>query len=110
MQSKRVGILLDNQPIGMTVSTLISQNLPSVMKINFGQIKVDLSVEPFEGELILAGPMSYDEPGAVIVDNEDRGSIVNAHASDGYLHRWINASKSESNAYEHLRRNHLPKT
>lgn len=110
MQYKRVGILLDNQPIGMTVSTLISQNLPSVMEINFGQIKVDLSVEPFEGEIILADPMSYDEPGEVIVDNEDPGFIVNASASDGYLKRLINASIREENEYTQLRLNNLPKT
>jgi len=110
MQYKRVGILLDNQPIGMTISTLISQNLPSVLERNFGQIQVDLSFEPFEEEIILTESLNYDEPVDVIVDNEDPGFIVNASTSDGYLKRLVNAAIIEENEYTQLSINNPPKS
>jgi len=107
-QTKKIGIILDNQPIGMTINTLISQNLPSALERNFRRIELNEEAEPFEEEIILDSPISLAEPGAVIVDNEDPGFFVHSFKSEGYLKKLLDTS--DENEYIQINFRDLPKS
>jgi len=107
-QTKKIGIILDNQPIGMTINTLISQNLPSVLERNFRRIQLNEEAEPFEEEIIINAPISLTEPGAVVVDNEDPGFFVHSFESEGYLKKLLDTS--DENEYIQINFRDLPKS
>jgi len=72
-QTKQVGIILDNEPRGMRINTLISQNLPSIINQRFEEFTLNEKAQPFDGEKILDEPVQLAMPNEIIVDNEDPG-------------------------------------
>ncbi|GET34106.1 xanthan lyase [Prolixibacter bellariivorans] len=69
-QTKRVGVLLNEEPRMMMTNTFASANIPAVLTQRFEKIELDEKRTPFDGEEVI----DYDNgtaPNETIVDNED---------------------------------------
>ncbi|MFC1514203.1 hypothetical protein ACFL5P_04245, partial [candidate division KSB1 bacterium] len=108
-QSKRVGGILDNSPIGMSVNTLISQNMPSVLERSFSQVEFNESIEPFEGEVEFYEPIVLYDSDDIIVDNEDPGFSFYSYSNEGYLKKKFNVYYDDRMEYSQISTRNLPK-
>jgi hypothetical protein len=87
---KDVGIVLDQQPFLMTIDTYVSQNIPSVIPVNFRRLEMDRSVQASEFEL----SRQYEKPtpgmnGEFLVDNEDPGFKILSKAKENWVRRAL---------------------
>jgi hypothetical protein len=72
-QTKKIGILLDEEPRAMNINFLIAKNLPLVYSKQFEKAELEEQRSPFDGENILETSISLVQPGELIIDNEDPG-------------------------------------
>jgi hypothetical protein len=107
---KKVGILLDTQPISMTINTLFSKNIPSELTKTFQKIEKNESVQPFEGEIPLDYSLRAYDPGIVIVDNEDPGFSASSGLLDskGFLIKLFVADVPQEKEYVQMMPNNPP--
>ncbi|MEA1997196.1 MAG: hypothetical protein U9N45_06130, partial [Gemmatimonadota bacterium] len=108
-EGKEIGMVLDEEPRMMMINTIISQNLPSLQENRFGDVELEELALPFEGERDLDGPLGLDEPGTVIVDNEDPGFEVLSAASEGYLKKYFDFSKEDEDEYAGIQFWNMPR-
>ncbi len=101
--SKEIGIVLDGKIQALWFNTYLSQNLPNSMEMQFEDTKPEPDAKPFEGERILDQPPDLEEPGTVIVDNEDPGFEVHTYESESFLKKLLNLSDDEKQEYMGLR-------
>lgn len=101
---KDVGIVLDQQPFIMTIDTFVSQNIPSVISVNFRRLEINRKESPTEFEL--SAP--YEKPGRgangeFLVDNEDPGFEILSKAKENWLRRTLKSflgSPEEHSTYK----------
>ena len=98
-QSKEIGLLLDEEPRAMRINTFVSQNLPTNLEMRFDDVEPNEDVKPFEGERLLDQPPVLEEPGTIIVDNEDPGFEVHSFESESYLKKLLNLSNGDEDEY-----------
>ena len=98
-QSKEISLLLDEEPRAMRINTFVSQNLPTNLEMRFDDVEPNEDVKPFEGERILDQPPALEEPGTIIVDNEDPGFEVHSFESESYLKKLLNLSNADEDEY-----------
>ena len=75
-QSKRIGLLLDEEPRAITINYLLANNLPLIYSKRFEDAELNEKIEPFHGEEIIPAPQIYDQSQEIIVDNEDPGFVL----------------------------------
>lgn len=76
-QIKNIGILSDKQPSNVIVNTNASMNIPVKQEISVTKVEGDGSMKASNEEKIIP-LLKWDEPGEIIVDNEDSlFSVVN---------------------------------
>lgn len=103
-QSKEIGVVLDAAPRAMTINSVISQNIPSIIELSFGDHEVVRRATAFEGEEILSQDFSFDNPDEIIVDNEDENFELIQPSTDSYLRKLIEEkSKKEEQKYVGVR-------
>ena len=88
----------------MTINSVISQNIPSIVDFNFGELDVNRRASAFDGERNLATDFSFDNPDEIIVDNEDPTfELVEAYR-ESYLRKLVREhSKTEEEKYTGVR-------
>lgn len=103
-QSKEIGAVLDAPPRSMTINSVISQNIPSIVDFNFGEMEVNRKASAFDGERNLAMDFSFDDPDEIVVDNEDPAfELVEAYR-ESYLRKLVREhSKTEEQKYTGVR-------
>jgi len=106
-QSKEIGIVMDSQISKLWINTCLSQNLPGSMALQFVNAKPEPGAKPFEGERVLPGFTVMEEPGTIIVDNEDPGFEVN-YAEPTFLKKIMRRSENEQKDYVGLLQFRLP--
>ncbi len=73
-QAKKISIILDAQPRTLMINTLVAKNLPGEITIPVDDIrKSKTRYVVSEGEVTLPALPRFEQPGEIIVDNEDRG-------------------------------------
>jgi ABC-type transport system involved in multi-copper enzyme maturation permease subunit len=88
MQTKKVSILLNQDPRMMLINTLSSKNIPAVVSHRFDKIEQDDKVKPFDGEKVVA----YDDgtlPNEIILDNEDEGFSIVEPEGGSFLKKML---------------------
>jgi len=98
-QSKEIGIVLDDKPRAVRINTFVSRNLPTFQEIRFDEVEPNEEAAPFEGERVLEEPPSLEEPGAIVVDNEDPGFSVHSFESESFLKKLLNLSNDDQDEY-----------
>ncbi|MFC1614134.1 hypothetical protein ACFL5K_02435 [Gemmatimonadota bacterium] len=98
-QSKEIGLLLDEEPRAMRINTFVSQNLPTNLEMRFDDMEPKEGAKPFEGERLLDQPLTPEEPGEIIVDNEDPGFEVHAFESESFLKKLLKLSNDDNDQY-----------
>ncbi|MFC1613929.1 hypothetical protein ACFL5K_01380 [Gemmatimonadota bacterium] len=94
-QTKEIGIVMDAQIHKLWVNTCLSQNLPASRAMAFAQVRTPSGAEPFEGERVLEQSVLQDEPGVVIVDNEDPAFEVHSVQKESFLRKILNRFRKE---------------
>lgn len=107
-QSKEIGIVMDAKITKLWVNTCISQNLPGSMALQFVDARPAPDAEAFDGERVLAGPVLTEEPGVVIVDNEDPLFEVHSAEKESFLKKILNRSDEEQKDYIGLLQRRTP--
>jgi hypothetical protein len=95
-ERKEIGLVLDFQPSELEVNTMISQNLPSVLRSRFDEFDLVENAEPFDGEVTLKGAPAMDDPGEIIIDNEDPGFEKSGEITQNPLQRLLRRSRAEN--------------
>lgn len=98
-QTKRVGIVLDDQPRALTINTLVSRNLPSQGMKRFEDFEENTKAQPIEGVTILDEPPVLEVEGEYIVDNEDEGFKVEAVAQQSKLKKLLKIEDENKDEY-----------
>ncbi len=103
-QTKEIGAVLDASPRSMTINSVISQNIPSIVDFNFGEVEVNRRASAFDGERILASDFSFEEPDEIIVDNEDPTFELDEAYTESYLKKLVGKyAKTEEQKYSGVR-------
>jgi len=112
---KEIGIILDEPPSEMVIETYVSLNLPSVIRVRFGDRKLDKNAEPFDGETLTSletAPRS--DAGEMIVDNEDPGftvlTLAEVNRFRNFLLTTFGSDEVEAEEYEGIRFWDLPRS
>ncbi|MFC1490029.1 M1 family aminopeptidase [Candidatus Latescibacterota bacterium] len=102
-QSKEVSMLFDAKPYGVKINTLISQNLPSSVVVDYitssQEPEENNTIEVYEGERIIDTSPEITEPGVIIVDNEDPGFKVLTQPKQSLMVRFLD---KESDADDYI--------
>ncbi len=98
-QVKRVSLLLDDQPRGITFNTLVSKNLPSETGKRFEEFEENTRARPIEGETILNEPPVLELPGEYIVDNENEGFKPVTEQKQMPLQKLLNVDEQDASEY-----------
>jgi hypothetical protein len=107
-ESKEIGIVLDGEIQALWFNTYLSQNLPNSMEMQFGDKKPRPDAKAFEGERILDQSPVREEPGTVIVDNEDPAFEVHAFESESFLKKLLKLSDDDQQEYIGLSQWRMP--
>jgi hypothetical protein len=88
-QTKDVSFMLDADPRMVMINTMTSQNIPQQIIQGFSNIDEDPRAVPFEGEVISDIPVLKQQPGEIIVDNEDPEFEVTVTDDISLLEKWL---------------------
>ncbi|MFC1490028.1 M1 family aminopeptidase [Candidatus Latescibacterota bacterium] len=98
-QSKEVSIIFDKKPYGMTLNTLISQNLPSSIAFEYitnnQELTINNEIEVYDGERIIDNFTDITEPGVIIVDDEDPGFQVLTQPKQSLMMRLLDKKSND---------------
>lgn len=93
-QTKRIVSHWEETPSSFNINTLISGNLPVMVRSQAGNIVTGSTLIP-EGEYVVSGDVLIDQ-GEIIVDNEDETLFeLSPPLPSGYLNTWIDNSMSD---------------
>lgn len=98
-QAKQVGFVLDDQPRGITMNTLVSRNLPSQNTRRLEDFEENKGAQPIDGVTILPEPPVLDVPGEILVDNEDPGFTTESVRRQSVLKRLFKVESDEEEEY-----------
>ncbi|NIA32099.1 MAG: hypothetical protein GWP06_19595, partial [Actinobacteria bacterium] len=98
-QAKRVGVVFDEEPRGMSVNTLVAKNLPLEMRERFENFKLNEKAQPFDGEKVLGKLPPFVQPGEIVVDNEDEGFHADTKIKQSLLQRLLKLKKNDEEEY-----------
>jgi hypothetical protein len=101
-EAKRVSIIKDGEPRGITINTLFSMNNPGEITLPFEGVEKTRNVVAFEGEELLSAIPSLYESNEIVVDNEDEGFTVYEATSSSRLKKWLNISRENRNNYSEM--------
>ncbi len=94
-QSVKVSTVLDESPGRLSISTIISKNLPLEQEINFDKFDENKNIESFDGTIVLDELKSFVSPGDIIVDNEDPGFEIFNPEQTSFLKRFFNLGQDD---------------
>ncbi len=109
-ESKRIGMVFDNRPIRLTVTTYISRNLPATISRNIGEPQPGSEADFFEGEQTLDRAPATTLPGEIIVNDEDPGFHTVSKTKEPLLKRVLRLGDVEDQTYIPLRPRTPPAT
>ncbi|GAI80128.1 unnamed protein product, partial [marine sediment metagenome] len=95
-QTKEIGIICEDRPIAIKLNTLISRNLPATFIRLFQKPEFNEKADVFEGERILESFPNQNEPGVIIVDNEDQGFQILTQPPESFLMKLLNKSPKDN--------------
>lgn len=100
-QTKELYYMLDDDPRGMQVNTLVSGNLPSVITHRFGKIEKDRRAIAIESETIIDEKVSLSAANEIIVDNEDPNFRTEGESDESLLRKWIITSSNADDEFKY---------
>ena len=98
-QTKDLSYMLDADPRMLVINTMTSQNIPQVITHAMQNIEEDPAAVAFEGEVILENPVTKQQPGEIIVDNEDPQFEMTYNDKVSLLEKWLIKENSENQKY-----------
>jgi hypothetical protein len=100
-QAKKISVILDAQPRAMLINTLFARNMPGEITIPIGEIrKLKTGITATEEDQILSSLPVINEPGELIVDNEDPGFDPGLNHTDSPLKRLLGIKSTRGNDYQ----------
>ncbi len=88
-QTKELSYMLNADPRMLIINTMTSQNIPQVIMQGIQNIKEDPRAIAIEGEWISDLPVSKQQPGEIIVDNEDPQFEITFSKEVSLLEKWL---------------------
>jgi len=94
--ARKISLLVDEAPNNIRVNTFVSLNIPAEVSLHLGEPVEDHKATPFEGIEEIQGPLSLEDPGTIVVDNEDPGFKIEQRASEGRLKKLFSRNGQKS--------------
>ena len=110
-ETKIIGMVLENWPMGLIVNTIVSQNIPLYFQKQLSLSETGVNSELFEGECVVDYPPKLNEYGEIIVDNEDSGFEIITQPEESYFMKLLNKhneQKLEDEEYAGLNLLNIP--
>ena len=108
-ETRRIGILLDEEPRALNINYLIARNLPLVFTRRFEKVELNERKIPFEGDEITEESSANLPVNELIVDNESTGFQVFNPPFNSILKRIIHGNGDEQlNNYDRFQWWHPP--
>jgi len=107
-ETRRIGMVLDEKPGAVTINTHVSRNIPSLIEQNFARIERVEDAVPFEGVETVDTPLTLEQPGEIIVDNEDPSFSTRSHVTESYLKRLFDTKDPDTDEYVGMRMWNMP--
>ena len=101
-QSKKISLINDFQPRVMIINTLFSRNIPG--RINMPVIQtIKVKGNPtLPDEEIITNVSKLEDPGEIIIDNEDKGFSTSNLLSESPIRKLFGITNSQSNTYKQV--------
>jgi hypothetical protein len=108
-QAKKISVIIDAQPRAILVNTLFAKNIPGEITIPLGEIrKLRRGAPATEDDEILPSLPLLNEPGELIVDNEDPGFDPGINQTDSPLKRLLGIKSTRGNDYQQGNQRYAP--
>ena len=102
-QAKDIYILLDDEPRGMTINTVLAENLPAMFFERIHDVELNKNAVPFDGEKILDELPPFTLPGEYIVDNEDVGFQFTSGEQKSMVQKLLKIKDNDDEEYTPFR-------
>lgn len=109
-QAKEIYLLLDEQPRGMRINTVMAENLPQTFMQRLDDLELNEKAVPFDGEKVLPELPPFTLPGEYIVDNEDPGFSFDSGEKKSMIQKLLNLEKEQEEEYVPFRFYRPPST
>ncbi len=108
-ETKKINIVLDARPRAVLVNTLLSKNLPGELTMPVDEIvrSRERPVDIPDEEILKSFP-DQNNPGEIIVDNEDPGFSASLHLTESPLKKLLGISSSNGQTYQQIRMMNAP--
>ena len=112
-ETKDISILLYDAPRMVTLSTVISKNIPASLSYFMRDTETNGKyLTPEEFEKVVETPVSYTQPGEIVVDNESDDFNIVSNITESPVKKYIDSFKTvvEEDNYGSIRRRNAPRT
>ncbi len=101
--TKQVWVNFFEEPMQMSVNTVLSKNIPLVLKVDFSEFP--MRKKAISKDTILSVPFVDEQNNkyTTIVDNEDEGFEITTVDNKGYLRKYFDISKKKKDPYARKR-------
>jgi hypothetical protein len=102
-ESKKVSIINDFQPRGMTINTLFALNIPGIINLPVNDIgkRKRISGELTDENELIESP-EFSDPGEIITDNEDEGFSSNDLVTESPLKKFFGITNKQEYTYRQI--------
>ncbi len=101
---KEINIVLETQPRTLLINTLFAKNIPGEISMPISQIsKSKSALGALPGEVKLAEFPETNDPGIIIVDNEDPGFTSSQTSEPSPLRKLLRPTDKQGTTYDVLR-------
>ncbi len=108
-EARKISYVLDAQPRELQINTLFSKNIPGEISLPFDDVKKERSrTSGIAEEVVLASLPREQEPGEIIVDNEDDGFKYTRLVNSSPLKRLLGVEDKSGSTYEEIRMMRAP--
>ncbi len=94
--AKEAGIVLDSEPRGMSINTILAKNIPLVFSKRFEKTEIMEDEIPFDGEVELDKLFTFLEADEIVVDNEDSAFVVLDSIKQNFIQKLFGAEETNN--------------
>ena len=100
--SREIGFISNTEPARMSIATHISKNLPANLIFSFTGFGETRRTAPFDGVTDIPFIPEKDDPGEIVVDNEDKDFAIYQGSNQAYLKSLVTSHQQQPYKYKSI--------